>query len=94
MRKQLQSAYRTMDNGVILSNQDGQDFRTKPEICQQILKLRYAQISEAFNGVKGSQYLEAIRYAMVAELDACVHQLSSWREIAQMVKGRTDHVYH
>lgn len=88
-----QNNYRTLGNGVVLSDHHGQDYVPKTHICQQILRLRAAQISEAFDGAIGSPLIEGIRYAMIAELDACVHQLGSWREIAAMVKGRTDHFY-
>lgn len=91
-RKQPQNNYRTMDNGVVLSDHAGMHYSPKTHICQQILSLRAQQISEVFDGAQGSMLIEGIRYAMIEELDACIHQLSGWREIAAMVKGRDNYV--
>ena len=93
-RKVAQNSYLTMSGGVVAHNHDGQVKRPKTHILAQINRLEYHVLSAFFGGIKGKFLLDGIKYAMVAELDACTHELSDWREVAQMVQGRVDFIYH
>jgi predicted trehalose synthase len=89
MPKLKQNSYRTVSAGVLGGHEAMRAvYLPKVRIADSILRLSAASIAQAF-GVVGKAYIEGCRHAMILELNGCQVPLSSWREVADRVKGRT-----
>ncbi len=84
-----QNSYKSLGEGLVLGGHQAmaQVYRPKVVLCRTILALSAANIAQFF-GVVGKPYIEGIRAAMIEELDGSDIPFSSWREIAERVKGR------
>lgn len=85
--------YLTTANNLVVAGHQGMSavYMPRVKVCQQILYLSSHAISEAFDGVVGEAQIEGIRHAMIEDLSEDTRPVSSWREVAARLNGRSEH---